>query len=136
MIEINKDLTRSQELTTGALLALFFGLIGAIVLWRTDATFVVYVLWSVGVALGLLYYAVPSLRRPLYLGWMYAVYPIGWTVSHVLLGVLYYLVVTPVGLVLRALGRDPMHRRFDPAAETYWLERPARRDAKSYFRQF
>ncbi|SDR96780.1 SxtJ family membrane protein [Opitutus sp. GAS368] len=72
-----------------------------------------------------------GLRR-LYIGLSYATYPIGWAVSSVALGVIYYVVLTPLGLILRVCGHDPLQRR--PAA-SYWHKRPAPRDAASYFRQ-
>jgi len=82
------------------------------------------------------YYAAPALRRPIYLGWMYASYPIGWAVSHVLLAIIYFVVLTPVGLVVRVCGHDPMQRRFDRQAASYWIERQPGGDVKRYFRQF
>ena len=135
MIEIKKELSRTETAVMGLLLGLFFGLIGGLVHWRTEAHTVAYVLWVVGAVLVVLYYAVPGLRRPLYLGWMFAVFPIGWTVSHVILGVLYYLVITPVGLVMRLFGRDSMRLRLDPEAKTYWIERSSE-GKSSYFSQF
>ena len=42
--------------------------------------------------------------------------PIGLALSHVILGAVFYIVFTPVGLVMRLLGKDPLHRRFDRAA--------------------
>jgi hypothetical protein len=58
-------------------------------------------------------------------------------VSHVVLAIVYYLVVTPIGLVMRLVGYDAMKRRFDGEATTYWVHRPDNAaDAKSYFRQF
>ena len=57
----------------------------------------------------------------MYVGWMDASWPMGWVFSHVLLGVTYYLVITPIGLILRLLGKDPMRRRFDREAKTYWI---------------
>ncbi|MHC4861812.1 MAG: SxtJ family membrane protein [Planctomycetota bacterium] len=136
MIDIKKDLGRTETLVMGLLLGLFFGLIGGLVYWRAEAFAAACILWSVGGALMLLYYAVPSLRRPLYLGWMYAVFPIGWTVSHIILGVLFYLLITPVGSVMRLFGRDTMCRRIDAEAGTYWVERKVVPKAASYFRQF
>jgi len=79
---------------------------------------------------------VPSLRRPMFVGWMYAAYPLGFIVSHVLLGLVYFGVVTPIGLLLRAVGHDPMTRRFDRSAKTYWIAREQTRDVRRYFRQF
>ena len=46
------------------------------------------------------------------------------------------LPITPVGLLFRVIGRDPMHRRFEPAAATYWADPRPRRGKESYFRQF
>ena len=135
MIEIKKELSRAELRVMGLLLGLFFGLIGGLVHWRTEAHTVAYVLWAVGAVLVVLYYPVPGLPRPLYQGWMFAVFPLGWTVSHVILGVLYYLVITPGGLVMRLFGRDPMRLRLDPEAKTYWIERSAE-GKSSYFSQF
>lgn len=136
MIKINKDMTKSQLRTTGLLLLLFMGLIGALARFRFGAPTVAWVLWGAGVALAAVYYAVPSTRRPIYLGWMYAVYPIGWVASHVILGVVFYLVVTPVGLIVRLVGSDPMTRRIDRAAASYWVRREGPIDRARYFRQF
>jgi hypothetical protein len=72
----------------------------------------------------------------MYIGWMYLAFPIGWTVSHVLLAVTYYLVLTPIGLIMRAVGRDPMRRRLDPEAKSYWIEHRPDRDPSRYFRQY
>ena len=81
-------------------------------------------------ALGVLYV---SVIRPIYRLAMWITAPIGWLVSHAILAILYFLVITPIGLIVR-LFQDPMKRRFDPAARTYWIERqPA--DSRSYLRQ-
>ncbi len=44
-------------------------------------------------------------------------------VSPIVLGVIFYGVFTPVGLVMRMARRDAMKRRFEPGAPTYWIER-------------
>jgi hypothetical protein len=78
----------------------------------------------------------PAWMRPILLGWMWATFPIGWLASHLLMAVIYFLVMMPIGLALRAAGRDPLERRFDREAETYWLPRTQDRDPVHYFRQF
>jgi hypothetical protein len=78
----------------------------------------------------------PAAGSGLYRVWLLAAVPIGWTMSRVVLGVVYYAVLTPVGLLLRLFGRDPMERGFDPSAGTYWVERKTARDPRRYFRQF
>ncbi len=43
--------------------------------------------------------------------------------SRVLLGGVFLLVVTPIGLLMRALGKDFLRLKLDPRATTYWIER-------------
>ena len=78
----------------------------------------------------------PRAVRPIFLGLSLAGWPIGWVVSHIVLGVVYYLVVTPIGLALRLAGRDPMGRTFDRAAKSYWTERPPVGETARYFKQY
>ncbi len=77
----------------------------------------------------------PALVRPVFLGWMYASYPIRWAVGHVIMLVVFFLIVTPIGLVMRALRRDPLRRKFDTSCTSYW-ERRAGSERTRYFRQF
>ena len=57
-------------------------------------------------------------------------------VSTLLLGLIYYGLFTPVGLLFRVLGRDSMNRKFDPTADSYWIVRDERRTPASYFRLY
>lgn len=77
-----------------------------------------------------------ALARRVYRVWMDASAPIGWTVSTVLLGVVYFVVITPMGVVMRVFGYDPMARGFDGGRASYWEERDAPGGARRYFRQF
>ena len=68
--------------------------------------------------------------------WMRAVLPMGWSISVVLLGAVYYGVFTPIGMAMRAFGYDPMQRAFEPDSASYWCEHERVTDPKRYFRQF
>lgn len=92
------------------------------------------VLWTLGVTLGLIGLARPRVIRPVYVGLTRVTFPIGWVVSHVLLLVMYYGIITPVGLLVRAF-RDPLEREIDPGAPTYWVPREQAQPDR-YFRQF
>jgi hypothetical protein len=48
---------------------------------------------------------------------------LGRLVSPLVLGAMFFAVFAPVGLLMRAFGRDAMCRRFEPASKTYWIER-------------
>ena len=70
------------------------------------------------------------------LGLTILAYPIGFVLSYVIMGFLFFGMITPLGLFFRLVGKDPLNRRFDSAAETYWSEPRPRRSKESYFRQF
>ncbi|HWE39014.1 MAG TPA: SxtJ family membrane protein [Isosphaeraceae bacterium] len=78
----------------------------------------------------------PRLIRPIFVGWMVLAFPIGWMVSLVLLGLVYYGLFLPIGLVFRLVGRDALQLRPRPDATTYWTSRPEVADVRRYFRQF
>jgi hypothetical protein len=78
----------------------------------------------------------PALVRPVFVGWMVLAFPIGWTVSLVLLGLVYYGLFLPIGLVFRLTGRDALGLRPRPGLITYWTARPGVADVRRYFRQF
>lgn len=135
LIELNKDPSRRDLLLFGALFAFFFGLIGGLMWWKFETATVAYVLWSIAAVITIVFFALPPLRKPIYLGWIHLAYPIGWTISHLAMAITYFLLFTPVGLVMRLLGRDAMERRFDRDARSYWVEREPAGDTERYFRQ-
>ncbi len=58
-------------------------------------------------------------------------------VSPVVLAVIYYLVLTPFGIVQRLAGRDTMQRNFDPKTDSYWIPRkPPGPPPESFRNQF
>jgi Saxitoxin biosynthesis operon protein SxtJ len=93
--------------------------------------------WGLGAAgliVGLLGLVQPMAVRWIFTGWMIAAFPIGWTVSRVVLAAMFYLIFTPVGLVFRLMGRDPLHLRRD-GGRSYWSAKPAPAEHDAYFRQ-
>ncbi len=136
LIEIKRDPSKRELAWFGAIFAMFFAIVGGLVRWKFGAPQAGTVIWLTAAGLTLLYYVLPPLRRPLYLGWMYVAFPIGWVVSHVVLAIVYYLVFTGTSLIMRLLGRDAMQRRFDSDAQTYWIEHRPGEDRARYFRQF
>ena len=135
LIEINKNPSRRDLVVFGVLFLLFAGAIGAGLYFRRGAHEAARIVWIAGAIVAGLYFAIPPLRRLLYLGWTYATFPIGFVISHVILAAVFYLVVTPIGLLMRLSGNDPMRRRLDPAARTYWVEHDPHRNPARYFRQ-
>jgi len=130
----NGDNRKAQLL--GVLLPGLCLAIGVPIKAGAQPTAVAYILWTVGGICGLAVLASPSIGRWIFLVWMRAALPIGWSISHGILAVTYYSVLTPTGLIMRRCGRDPMHRRFQHDVPTYWISRSPSTDTSRYFRQF
>ncbi len=78
----------------------------------------------------------PQGNRPLYVALSVVAFPIGFVVSHVVLAVLFFGILTPVGLTLRLLGRDLLDRGFESEKKSYWGDLPQSIQKRDYFRQF
>ena len=78
----------------------------------------------------------PKANLPIYLGLTVLAYPIGFVLSYVIMGTIFYLLLAPVGLFFRLTGRDPLMRRFEPESDSYWVDARPPRASESYFRQF
>lgn len=91
---------------------------------------------GLGVVSALFSLVAPKANKPIFLGLTLLSYPIGFVLSYVIMGFLFYGLITPLGLVFRLIGKDPLNRRFEPQAATYWSEPRPRRGKDSYFRQF
>jgi len=138
MVEINWHPTERQLRQFGCWFLPGFLLLAGLIVWHRSGSLWPWpaLLWLVGLAGALVGWYRPSLLRPVFVGLTCAAFPVGWLVSHVILAVAFYCVFTPVGLLMRLLGYDPLRRRFDPAADSYWVPRDNERDVRSYFRQF
>ena len=120
-VDTGRRALRSFGLVVGAVLLAVAGFI----LWRNSGsvTLAARVLAAVGGGLALVGLAAPGLLRPLYLPWMALALALGFVMTRVLLTAVFILVVTPIGLLMRLARRDPMHRRPDPEADSYWIRR-------------
>ena|SRR5437867_3002543 len=85
-------------------------------------------LWALAVAVALVIPAavLPRSLTRVHRVWMAVGEMLGWINTRILLSVVFYGIATPMGIIMRRLGRDPMHRRFDPVAATYRVLKPAR----------
>ena len=78
----------------------------------------------------------PKANLPIYLGLSIVAYPIGFVLSYVIMGTLFFGMIAPVAIFFRLTGRDPMQRRYDPEAASYWSDPRPSRPPADYFRQF
>jgi hypothetical protein len=136
LVDINWHPSPKELRVFGVLQLVFFGAVAAISRRHSGSATLAMIIIAASLLAACVALAAPRAIRPLYVAWMAAVWPIGWTVSHLALACLFYLVFTPIGLIMRACGRDPLRRKFDRTAQTYWCDREVTRDSRRYFRQF
>ena len=89
-----------------------------------------------GLAVGLLLWALPRIARPFYVAWYFAACCVGLVVANLVLGIVFFVLVTGLGLLMRALGRRPIRKTFDKGAATYWQDAETVDDPQRYYRQF
>jgi hypothetical protein len=77
-----------------------------------------------------------NIIKPVYVVFVVVTFPIGWVVSHVVMGIFYFGIITPVALFFKIIKRDPLCRKADKAATSYWIEYRKKRSTKDYFNQF
>jgi len=80
--------------------------------------------WIVGGLPAILAWIAPAFLWPVYRSWMLVGRALGKVNTRLVLGVFFFLILSPVGLVMRLLGRDPLARGLDPEAESYLLPGP------------
>jgi hypothetical protein len=73
--------------------------------------------------------------KPVYLALTLAVFPIGLVVGELMIVLVYGLLVVPVGAVMKAVGHDPLRRRIDRNAKSYWQSKDQPREGAGYFRK-
>ncbi len=111
----------SSDRSFGFVFAVVFALIG---LWPLMGGGQVRI-WGLGIAaaFALVALARPGLLAPLNRLWTRFGLLLHKVVSPLIMGMLFYLTVTPIGLLMRAMGKDPLRLRPDPDAASYWIER-------------
>ena len=77
----------------------------------------------------------PRTLDPIFRAAMALATPIGWIVSKLLLGAVFYLVLTPIAVLFRLTKRDALARRLNPQIKSHWIAREQSTDPKRYWYQ-
>lgn len=120
----------------GLLVGGVFALLAVWSAWRGKPAFP-YCL-SAAVPLLVLGLVWPRALKWVYIPWMTLGFVVGLVVSTILLTIFFYLVVSPIGLLARAMGKDFLSRTLDPQAKSYWVQRVRRgpKQRQEYEQQF
>jgi len=86
-------------------------------------------LFGIGLIFIILAFILPKWLKPLHTVWMMLAFFLGYFMSRILLSLLFYLVLTPIGFILKLFGKDILKTKLAPDADTYWIKR-TRKDMK------
>ena len=99
-------------------------LIGLWKLYQGKHETVRFILWSVGGLLIITGSIVPKLLTPVYWIWMKLAHLLGWVNTRLLLGIIFFVIITPMAVVMKVFGRDALNRKIDKDVDSYWIPRP------------
>jgi len=120
-IQSHRKVTVGTERNFGIVFAVVFAIIGLVPLYRGGA-----VRWW-AIAIGLVFlicaFLAPWLLRPLNLLWFKFGLLLHHVVNPIVMGGVYFVAVVPMGLFVRALGKDLLRLKFDKAAASHWIPR-------------
>src|SRR6266478_4311965 len=136
MLDIDHLPSTAELRWFGLALAISLAIIGRLLTRAFSWPVLQEIMLVAGIGLGLIYYLAPRSRLPVYKAWRRIHMPIAFVVWHTALAILFYLVVTPIGLAMRLLGRDPLNRRIELSRPSYWEIHGAPPEAERYFRMY
>ncbi len=111
-----------------------FSLLGLFAAWRAEEISTgALVFFGIGLFLAIAAF-VPRLGRMAYLGVYLPTSIIGYFVSRIILFLMFFLIITPLGIILRIVGKDPLQQRQEH--KTGWTSVKTVKNADSYYRQF
>jgi hypothetical protein len=119
----------------GLTMGIVLGLLGGFFLWRGKVYYSSFFIISIlFLFLGLV---LPVLLKPIQKIWMVLAILMGWFMTRIILIILFYLIVTPVGLLARLFGKDFLNRKFEINRDSYWIpKKTIKFDKRNYENQF
>jgi hypothetical protein len=111
----------SSDRSFGLVLATFFALLGALSFWHGAGRWPIW--FGIGILMLILALAAPKTLAVFNWAWTKLGLALHAIVSPVVLAILFYACVAPIGFLMRLSGTDPLHRRYDADADSYWISR-------------
>ena len=125
--QLHEDFSREEHVKAGTdrgfglVFAGFFAILAALSLWRESTTWH----WTLPIAAAFLAVALtfPQLLGPLNRLWLKFGLLLYKVMNPLILGLLFFVTIMPIGLVMRAFGKDFLRLRIDRSARSYWIDR-------------
>ena len=134
--EIKLIKTETKDLRSfGITFGIIFLIIAGFLFYIENESFQLFiVISSAFIIFGFLF---PITLKPIYISWMSFAIILGWFMTRFILSLLFYLIVTPIGLITRVLGKDFLELKKEASNGSYWNQRGSSFEKnQSYDKQF
>ena len=129
-IKSEKSDLRKFGITIGVILLIIAGFL----FWKEKESF--QILLTFGITFCIFGIAIPFILKPIYWVWMIFATILGWIMTRVILSLLFYIIVTPIGLIPRLFGKQFLELKWNKIDSTYWNYRSKKLNRESYEKQF
>lgn len=126
--------TRKETRSFGITIGLILLVISAILFWKANTSYLIFII--IGLVLLGSGLTIPIILKPIYFIWMVFATILGWIMTRVILSLLYYAIMTPIGLILRLFGKQFIELEWDKSKGSYWNYRSSKTEIASYEKQF
>ena len=119
----------------GIIIGVILLVIAGFLFWKEKESF--QILLTFGVTLCILGIVIPFILKPIYWVWMIFATILGWIMTRVILNLLFYIIITPIGLIPRFFGKQFLELKWDKSKESYWNYRTIKHlKMEDYEKQF
>ncbi len=119
----------------GIALTVFLAIIGLIYFFKHNPIYLYF--WIIGGTILIISIFIPILLKPIYRAALFIAHILGWINTRFFLVIIYYFILTPISLVFKLIGKDPLNRKFDRQGNTYWDFKTGQKpDKDQYLKQF
>ena len=133
----NLDRSDNAMRKFGLTMAIVLVILGTVVFIYNSFTVTFFIMIGLGLMFLLGGFLFMPLLRPIYLIWMGLALVLGWFISRIILTILFYLVFSPIGIIMKIINKDVLNRKSEPGKTSYWIKRPEKAfDINRYQRQF
>ena len=117
--ELRKIKSEKSDLQKfGITVSIVLMIIAGLLFWKEKESCQMF--FGIGAIILLTTITIPVILKPVYLIWMSFAIIIGWIMTRVILSLLFYIILTPIGLALRLFGKQVLELRWDKSKKSYW----------------
>ena len=134
--EITHIKTNKKDLRNfGIIFGIIFLIITVFLFYAREESFQIFLYFSVFfIGIGII---LPTILKPIYIPWMMLGVILSWLMTRLILSLLFYVIITPIGLILRALSKDFLELKRQSFQGSYWNHRESNGEKnQNYEKQF